>query len=61
MQYDPGHASIPWAVIRFFLQVTVTDVEVFGIVLESVELTSKLLSRCAILEHLYLGRQAFSL
>ncbi|PGH18939.1 hypothetical protein AJ80_04266 [Polytolypa hystricis UAMH7299] len=55
VQYDPGHATIPWAIIRLFLQVTVTDVEIFGIILNSIELVSKLLARCAILEHLYLG------
>ncbi len=26
MQYDPGHAALPWAAVRFFLQVTMPSV-----------------------------------
>jgi len=56
MQYDPGHAALPWAAIRFFLQVTVNDVQIYGTMLQSIELISNLLARCAIMERLYLQR-----
>jgi hypothetical protein len=32
-QYDPGNASAPWAAVRFCLQVTVNDVQVYCAVL----------------------------
>ena len=56
MQYDPGHVALPWAAIRFFLQVTVNDSRIYGIMLQSVEKIANLLSRCIIMEGLYLER-----
>lgn len=61
MQYDPGHAALPWAAIRFFLQVTVNDVEIFGTILQSIEQISNMLSRCAVMEYLYRNRQGILL
>ena len=29
-QYDPAHLSLPWAALRFLLQAAVSDVQVFG-------------------------------
>ena len=42
IQYDPGHAALPWAVIRFMLQATVSSVETFGHMLEGIELSSRI-------------------
>ncbi|OCK81309.1 hypothetical protein K432DRAFT_295813, partial [Lepidopterella palustris CBS 459.81] len=60
MQYDPGHAALPWAAIRFCLQVTVNDVQIYGTFLQSVEQNANLLARCSIMERLYLYRQTRS-
>ncbi|KAI9888993.1 MAG: hypothetical protein M1814_006051 [Vezdaea aestivalis] len=57
MQYDPGHAALPWACVRFFLQCAVNDVETFGCVLEGMELVSHLINRYAIFEKLYLRKE----
>ena len=54
--YDPGHIAIPWAAIRFFLQISVNDIEIYGGMLQSVELISNILGRCLVMEHLYLQR-----
>ena len=42
VQYDPGHAALPWAAIRFVLQASVSSVETFGHMLEGVELVSRI-------------------
>ncbi|KAL8645974.1 MAG: hypothetical protein Q9210_006409 [Variospora velana] len=56
VQYDPAHASLPWAAVRFFLQLSVNDVQTFGAVAEGLELVSSLIARCALYEQLYLSR-----
>lgn len=54
VQYDPVHAALPWAAIRFMLRVTINNVEIFGALLQAVESVSNSLARCAIMETLYL-------
>lgn len=44
VQYDPGHAALPWAAIRFVLQASVSSVETFGHMLEGVELSSRIIA-----------------
>ena len=50
IQYDPGHAALPWAAIRFLLQASVSSVETFGHMLEGVELSSKIIATYAEVE-----------
>ena len=50
IQYDPGHAALPWAAIRFLLQASVGSVETFGHMLEGVELSSKIIATYAEVE-----------
>lgn len=50
IQYDPGHAALPWATIRFLLQASFSSVETFGHLLEGVELSSKSIATCAEVE-----------
>ena len=50
IQYDAGHAALPWAAIRFLLQASVSSVETFGHMLEGVELTSKIIATYAEIE-----------
>ena len=54
MQYDTAHTSLPWAAIRFLLQITVKDADVFGSMMEGVEIVSRLISRFATFEAVYL-------
>jgi hypothetical protein len=54
MQYDPGHAALPWAAVRFVLQIAVSDDQTFGAMAEGLELVSKLITRSKIVEELYL-------
>lgn len=56
VQYDPGHAALPWAAVRFILKATIVDMEIFGAILQVVESVSNTLARCVILESLYLYR-----
>lgn len=44
IQYDPGHAALPWAVVRFVLQASISSVETFGHMLEGVELCSRIIA-----------------
>ncbi|KAL8946442.1 MAG: hypothetical protein Q9222_007163 [Ikaeria aurantiellina] len=55
VQYDPAHASLPWAALRFCLQVSVNDVQTFGAMAESLELMARHITRCQLYEKLYLN------
>ena len=44
IQYDPGHAALPWAAVRFVLQASVSSVETFGHMLDGVELTTRIIA-----------------
>lgn len=70
VQYDPGHAALPWAGIRFVMQVRgvmkhtrgfltsmeiiVSDHNIFGAVMEGLTWVAELICRHAVLEGLYL-------
>ena len=54
IQYDPHHAALPWAAIRFLLQASVGSVETFGHMLEGVELSSKIIATYAEVERTWL-------
>ncbi|MCJ1464093.1 hypothetical protein MMC07_002705 [Pseudocyphellaria aurata] len=54
VQFDPLHAALPWAAVRFLLQLGINESQTFGSMLEGVEEVSNLISRYAILELLYL-------
>ncbi|KAH0536068.1 hypothetical protein FGG08_007034 [Glutinoglossum americanum] len=56
VQYDPIHASLPWAGVRLLLQVSVNDSQTFGAMAEGVEFVSNLITQYVIIEHLYLRR-----
>ena len=53
-QYNPAHAALPWAAVRFLLQITLNDAQTFGAIAEGVETVSRLISRYAIFEAAYL-------
>ena len=50
IQYDAGHAALPWDAIRFLIQASVSSVETFGHMLEGVELSSKIIATYAEVE-----------
>ncbi|KAK8169842.1 hypothetical protein IWX90DRAFT_501885 [Phyllosticta citrichinensis] len=54
VQYDPVHASLPWAGVRFILQLAVSDSRLFATMMEGVEGASRLITHCAILKDLFL-------
>ncbi|KAF5876990.1 putative ankyrin repeat protein [Botrytis fragariae] len=56
VQYDPIHASLPWAVVRFLLQAAVSDIQSNGAILEGMEIVVNLLARCEIVEYLHLQK-----
>ncbi|CAD6592435.1 MAG: hypothetical protein ASARMPRED_006266 [Alectoria sarmentosa] len=45
VQYDPGQAALPWAAIRFFLQISVNDVQILGSLAEGLEVVCKIVAR----------------
>ncbi|KAL8992618.1 MAG: hypothetical protein Q9169_006964 [Polycauliona sp. 2 TL-2023] len=59
VQYDPTHASLPWAAVRFFLQISVNDVQILGAMLEGLETIAGEITRCHLYE-LYLSRPSFA-
>lgn len=58
VQYDTANASLPWAAVRLVLQISINDVEIFGAVAEGVEIVTRLISRCAVYEVVYLAPRA---
>lgn len=58
VQYDPSHASLPWAAVRFFLQLSVNDVQMFGAMAEGLETVTGEITRCHLYEQLYLSRSS---
>ena len=54
VQYDPIHAALPWAGVRFLLQMAVGDINKFGFVVEGAEMIAYSISRFAIFEETYL-------
>lgn len=55
VQYDPTHASLPWAGIRMILQLTINDSSIFGAMLQGVDAIAKMITRYAIFEGIYLA------
>jgi hypothetical protein len=58
VQYDPVHAALPWAAVRFVLKVATNDFQMFGAMAEGLELVSDLIPRCSLWEQLYLAKQS---
>ena len=56
VQYDPGHAALPWAGLRFILQVAIGDIVKFDFVVKGVESIARMIGRYAIFEDVYLRR-----
>ena len=54
VQYDPTHAALPWAGVRFLLQIAITDFVRYDFVVNGAETIAHLIGRYAILEGLYL-------
>ena len=58
VQYDPGHAALPWAGVRFILQIAVSDIVKFGFVVEGAESIARMIGRYAVFEQIYLGSRS---
>ncbi len=56
VQYDPAHAALPWAGVRFLLQIAVSDMVKFGFIVEGAEVIARMISRYALFEDIYLHR-----
>ncbi|KAK8225381.1 hypothetical protein HDK77DRAFT_130222 [Phyllosticta capitalensis] len=54
VQYDPVHAALPWAGIRFLFRIALDSTETFEALIEGLEKASGVISRCTIMEMLYL-------
>ena len=58
VQYDPGHAAIPWAGFRFLLQVCLNKQENVDAILVGLEKTAYHIDRCTIYELLYINENS---
>ncbi|KAJ9363475.1 hypothetical protein DTO280E4_2457 [Paecilomyces variotii] len=56
VQYDPVHAALPWAGVRFLLRLSFSAFEAFGAIVEGLEKATELIARCSIVEALFLRR-----
>jgi hypothetical protein len=55
VQFDPGHAALPWAGFRFLLQLCLDKQETVDAILVGLEKTAGLIDRCTVYELLYLN------
>lgn len=53
-QSNSGCAALPWAGVRLLLQISTNETEALGHIIEGVEHVTKVISRCAIIEAIYL-------
>lgn len=53
VQYDPGHAALPWAGARFLLQIAINDFSKFDFVVQGAERIARMTARYRIIEHIY--------
>jgi ankyrin repeat protein len=58
VQYDPGHAALPWAALRFILQAAINYSEVEREIFEGIELVTRLLAKFRRIEDIYIGPDA---
>lgn len=58
VQFDPSPASLAWAAVRFLLQATVNDVEIFGAMAENLETISRLIAQYREFERLHLQQSS---
>lgn len=54
VQYDPGHAALPWAAFRFLLQSAINDTTIYSGTIEDLEKIASLMARSLELERLYI-------
>lgn len=60
VQYDPAHAALPWAAVRFVLQAFVNEHQINEALLDGLEYITSLITRFAMVEGLYLSPRATS-
>ena len=53
-QYDPQHAAVPWAAVRFVLQSMINDSKTYDAMASGLEHVSSLIARYSTVEGLYL-------
>ncbi|KAL1851056.1 hypothetical protein Daus18300_012665 [Diaporthe australafricana] len=54
VQYDPGHAALPWAAVRFLLKVAVSEIQIFAALVDDLEYIARMMVRYRAFEGLYL-------
>ncbi|KAK2018535.1 hypothetical protein LZ32DRAFT_329764 [Colletotrichum eremochloae] len=57
VQNSPTSATLPWAIFKFLMKVSMNDVETFGYIMESVERIAHFVAVSTVLELQYLHSQ----
>ncbi|KAI1864951.1 uncharacterized protein JN550_008497 [Neoarthrinium moseri] len=52
VQYDPAHAALPWAGVRFILQICIDDFKTYDFLVEKIPVIVRQLCRSALMEEL---------
>ncbi|GJP92388.1 hypothetical protein AlacWU_05287 [Aspergillus niger] len=58
VSYDPVHAALPWAGVRFVLQLFLNGIDTFGAIVEGLETSVRVIARGGILEGLYFQKSS---
>ena len=53
VQYDPVHAALPWAAVRFILTAGIADIELYGVLMANTAVIANTIASCEIQGRLY--------
>ena len=53
IQADPGHAAIPWAIVRFCLTAAINKHEMYGIMMQGLETVTNLITHYIVIERVF--------
>ena len=53
IQADPGHAALPWAVIRLCLTAAINEHEMYGVMMQGIEMVSGLVTHYIVIERIF--------
>lgn len=58
IQADPGHAALPWAVIRLCLTAAINEHEMYGVMMQGIEMVSGLVTHYIVIERIFIDEDS---
>lgn len=58
IQADPGYAALPWAVIRLCLTAAINEHEMYGVMMQGIEMVSGLVTHYIVIERIFIDEDS---